>query len=246
MDNLFTLEWGVVVGLAAAAGIARGLSGFGIGLIMMPIGASLLTPAFMVPVLSVLDFPASMVLVREAWRQVDRRALAWLAGAALVAMPVGIALLKVVEAETLAIAVNVMVLATALALLAGLKISGEASRLRTIVTGALSGVMQGAAALPGPAVILGWVAAQVPGPTLRANIIAYFALIDAIAVVMLTVSGVFTWDTLIFGLSLLPVYLGGVVIGRRLFGVISERAFRRFVLGLVILGSVTGIAMTVL
>ena len=244
MDTLFTLEWGVVAGLAAAAGVARGLSGFGIGLIMMPIGASLLTPAFMVPVLSVLDCPASLVLVREAWKQVDRRALAWLAGAALVAMPAGIALLKVVEAETLAIAVNVMVLATALALLAGLKISGEASRLRTVVTGALSGLMQGAAALPGPAVILGWVAAQVPGPTLRANIIAYFALIDAIAVVMLTLSGVFTWDTLIFGLSLLPIYLGGVVVGRRLFGVISERAFRRVVLGLVILGSVTGIGMT--
>lgn len=244
MDILFTFPWWVVAGLAAVAGVARGLAGFGIGLIMMPIGATLVPPLMLVPVLFVLDAPASIFLLRSAWKQIDRRDVAILACAALAGMPIGIVLLKAVDAGTLAIAANVVALAAALALLAGLRLSGRPSLGRSIGTGALSGILQGSVALPGPPIILGWVAAQVAGPVLRANIIAYFALIDAMILVIFTVSGFFTWDVLIFGGSLLPIYLAGVLVGRSLFGVVAERAFQRIVLGLVVLGSVSGLAVS--
>lgn len=241
MDILWTLDWGIVAILAAVAGVARGLSGFGIGLIMMPIGGALLTPAFMVPVLAILDTPASLYLVAEAWRRIDRRDALTLAGAAIVCMPIGIWVLTYVEADVVAIGANAVALATAVALLAGLTLGGRPSLRRSLATGALSGMLQGAAALPGPPIILGWVAAQVPGPMLRANIIAYFAIIDALVVPMFWIAGLFTADVLWFGASLLPIYLGGVWLGRHAFGYVSEKVFRRVVLGLVILGALGGI-----
>lgn len=246
MDLLLTFDWWVVAVLAAMAGVARGLSGFGIGLIMMPVGGALLTPAFMVPVLSLLDTPASLYLVTESWKRIDRRDVLNLAGAAIVCMPLGIWILTYVEADIVAIGANAVALMTALALLAGLKLGGRPSLPRSLATGALSGLLQGSAALPGPPIILGWVAAQVPGPMLRANIIAYFAIIDALIVPMFWISGLFTADVLWFGASLLPVYLGGVWLGGRAFGRVSETAFRRVVLGLVILGALGGIAVALL
>lgn len=243
MDLLLTFDWWVVAILAAIAGVARGLSGFGIGLIMMPIGGALLTPAFMVPVLSILDSPASVFLLAEAWKRIDKRDVLILASAAAVCMPAGIWILTYVEAGTVAVCANAVALATAVALLAGLRLRGAPSLARSMATGGLSGVLQGAAALPGPPIILGWVAAQIPGPALRANIIAYFALIDALVVPMLWISGLFTVEVLWFGASLLPLYLGGVLIGRKAFGLISEGLFRRVVLGLVILGALSGIVV---
>lgn len=231
--------------LALVAGVARGLAGFGVGLVMMPVGALLMTPQVMVPVIAAIDIPIALYLMGSAWRQFDRRNVAILGGSAVLALPLGVYALTVVSAEVLALSVNALALAVAIALLAGLRLKGRDTAARTAGIGALSGVLQGSVSLPGPPIILGWVAAQLPGTILRANIIMYFLLIDVIVVPMHAVAGLFTHEAIVLAISLTPIYFIGTVIGQKSFGHVPEDWFRRVVLGLVILGAVSGIGMSV-
>lgn len=244
-DLLLTPAWWVMAGLAAVAGVARGLSGFGVGLVMMPVGAILFGPQIMVPVIALIDIPASLYLMGGAWRIFDRRDVGRLTLAAVLFLPVGIYALTVLDAALLVLLVNGLALIAAAALLAGVRLGGRPSTGRSVTIGALAGLLQGSISLPGPPVILGWVAAQVPGPVLRANIIMFFLAIDMIAVPMHWAAGLFTAATLAIAVSLGPIYLCGVVVGRRLFGRVPPDAFRRVVLGLVILGALSGMALTV-
>lgn len=232
-----------MAGLAAVAGLARGLAGFGVGLVMMPVGALLFGPQIMVPVIAAIDIPAALYLMGGAWRIFDRRDVGRLTLAAVLALPVGIYALTVVDAVLLALAVNIIALVAAFALLVGARIGGEPSAGRSVGIGVTAGLLQGAVSLPGPPVILGWVAAQVPGPVLRANIIMFFLVIDAIALPMHWVAGLFTAQTLAVAASLGPIYLAGTIVGRRLFGRVPAGAFRRVVLGLVIFGALSGTAL---
>lgn len=245
MEALFTQAWWIIAALALVAGVARGLAGFGVGLVMMPVGALLVTPQVMVPVIAAIDIPIALYLMGPAWRQFDRRSVAILGGAAVLGLPLGVFALTVVSAETLALSVNALALAAAIALLAGLRLRGRDTATRTFAIGALSGVLQGSVSLPGPPIILGWIAAQLPGAVLRANIIMYFLLIDVIVVPMHAYAGLFTQDAVILAISLTPIYFLGTVLGQKSFGHVPEDWFRRVVLGLVILGAVGGIAMSV-
>lgn len=241
MDVLFSTPFLIMAGFALVAGVARGLAGFGVGLVMMPLGAVLLTPQVMVPVIALIDIPVALYLMGPAWKQFDRRGVFPLIAAAALFMPVGVYALTVVDAATLSIAVNVLAFAAAVALLAGLRIDGAPSLKRSMGTGALAGLLQGSVSLPGPPIILGWVAAQVSGPVLRANIIIFFIFIDVVVVPMHWAAGLFTDHTLIVAAGFLPFYFGGTVIGRHLFGRVPEAWFRRVVLGIVIAGAAAGI-----
>jgi uncharacterized membrane protein YfcA len=242
MDVLLSSAFMIMAGFAAVAGVARGLAGFGVGLIMMPLGAVLLTPQVMVPVIALIDIPVALYLMGSAWRDFDRRGVFPLIAAAALFMPLGVYALTVVDGVTLSIVVNVLAFLAAVALLAGSRIKGGPSLGRTLGTGALAGLLQGSVSLPGPPIILGWVAAQVPGPVLRANIIVFFLFIDVVVVPMHWAAGLFTEHTLILAAGFLPIFFGGTVIGRHLFGRVPEVWFRRVVLGLVIAGALAGIA----
>jgi uncharacterized membrane protein YfcA len=244
MELLLTPAWWVMAGLATVAGIARGLAGFGVGLVMMPVGAILFGPQIMVPMIALIDIPAALYLMGGAWRIFDRRDVGRLTLAAVLTLPLGIYALTVLDAAVLALAVNAIALAAALALLAGVRIGGRPSAARSISIGAVAGLLQGSVSLPGPPVILGWVAAQVPGPVLRANIIMFFLVIDAVAVPMHWAAGLFTEAALVAAASLGPIYLAGTVAGRHLFGRVPPEVFRKVVLGLVILGAASGIALS--
>jgi len=226
--------------LAFIAGIARGLTGFGIGLIMMPIGAGLLTPQVMVPVLSAIDLPVAILLIWSAWREFDRKNVFTLIVSAVICLPIGVFLLTIVDAATLSLVVNGIVLGAAIALLSGFAIKGKASTVRDAGIGGLSGILQGSVSLPGPPIILGWVATQTPGPKLRANIIVYFLFVDLLVLPVHWTAGLFTEQVMWLVVSFGPIFFVATIVGKALFGFVPENWFQRLVLGLVILGAVGG------
>lgn len=244
MDALFTFSWLVLAMLLTLGGIARGLAGFGVGLIVMPIGILLFTPQTLVPILALVDSPAALILAGGSWRLADRREVAPLALAAVFCLPIGVWLLHVIPADFLVLFVHLFVLSVAIALLCGLRWKTPPNLGRTLCLGGLSGALQSAVGLPGPPIILGWVAANLPGPVLRANIILFFLILCILSLPVLWGAGLFTQPVLILTVSLMPLYLAGILIGRRLFGVVSEEGFRRFVLALVILGAVSGLIVS--
>lgn len=83
----------LVVATATPAGLVRGFAGFGAAMIYMPVASTVLAPKVAAPTFLVLDFVITLPLLANAIRQCDWRTVAPTAGAAIVAAPLGAAVL---------------------------------------------------------------------------------------------------------------------------------------------------------
>jgi uncharacterized membrane protein YfcA len=236
-----TPAWYGFAVLAFVAGFARGLSGFGIALIMMPLTASLYTPRVAVPIMMLIDLIPTLLLFRNARHHVNAKEISVLSLAAFAGIPLGVSILVYLDADTMRTVISALVVLAAIALAAGFRISGKPSALRDAVTGFLSGLFSGSASLPAPPVIIGWTAAQVPGQVLRSNIICYFAALTLVQAPVLWYSGLFTAKALILGITAAPIFGIGVYAGAHSFPFIPEKLFRQLVLVVIGVGAVFGL-----
>ena len=109
----------------------------------------------------------------------------------------------------------------------------------TLGVGAVSGFLSGAIGIPGPPIILFYLSGPANARVARGSMIAFFAFTTATALVTYTWHGLYTDGVLWRAVGLMPVFVSGTWFGRRLFGRVSEVAFRRAAL---LLLAVIGIA----
>lgn len=244
MANLFgfdPLSLVVAVISVFGAGIIRGYSGFGFAMVAVTSIALVLPPAQVVPLVLVLEVLASVKLVPQVWKDIDWYSLRWLLAGSLAATPFGVYLLSTLPAEPMRIFISVVVLAAALLLLSGWAWRRMPGRPLILSTGVACGLLNGAAAIGGPPVILFYLSSPAGVTVSRASIIAYFLGIDVMSLMMASIQGLTTVKTLTMtALCLVPLYLG-VTLGSRMFIRADQESFRRHVLILLILLSIAGL-----
>ncbi|HLI12144.1 MAG TPA: sulfite exporter TauE/SafE family protein [Alphaproteobacteria bacterium] len=222
-------------------GLLRGLSGFGGAMIMVPVVGAVLGPAAAVPIANMVDIVITAPLLPDAFRRCRwREVLPLFVGGALL-VPVGVWLLTLLDPELLRRAISVVILVAAAAMASGWRYKRQPSHSVSFGVGALSGLLSGAAGVSGPPVVLFWLGGQAAAPTLRANLIAYFGLMDVITVGSLWLGGLFTRPVLTLSLIMMPVYGIGVWLGAHGFRLASERTFRRLSLAAVMLIAVASL-----
>ena len=110
-----------------------------------------------------------------------------------------------------------------------------------LTTGVACGILNAAAAIGGPPVILFYLSSPAGVTVSRASIIAYFLGIDAMSLVMVSIQGLTTAKTLLMmAICLLPLYFG-ITVGSRMFIKTDKESFRHHVLILLIILSVAGL-----
>ncbi len=218
---------------AFTAGVARGFSGFGAGLIFIPVASIFYAPAFAVPVLVIVDTVASLQLLPKAARICDKKQIAWMLAGAAIGAPINVWILAFIEADFMRMALSIFTLIILIPMATGWRYKGKLGHVSTVLTGGASGFLNGAIAVPGPPVILFWLAGQDAGDKVRANIIIFLAIMAGIVAVGLTYHGLFTKDVLVFSVTLIPVYVIATRVGAWLFPYVSERLFRMLALSLV-------------
>jgi uncharacterized membrane protein YfcA len=82
-------------------------------------------------------------------------------------------------------------------------------------------------------VVAYWLGSPAAPAIMRANIILYFSISTAIAMVAYYFGGVLTLAVLKLALVVAPVYGLGLAIGARLFGIADEAIFRRICYALI-------------
>ena len=228
------------------AGIIRGYSGFGFAMVAVTSISLVLPPAQVVPLVLVLEVLASVKLVPQVWKDIDWYSLRWLLAGSLAATPFGVYLLSTLPAEPMRIFISAVVLAAALLLLSGWAWRRMPGRPLILSTGVACGLLNGAAAIGGPPVILFYLSSPAGVTVSRASIIAYFLGIDVMSLMMASIQGLTTVKTLTMtALCLVPLYLG-VTLGSRMFIRADQESFRRHVLILLILLSIAGLLRAIL
>lgn len=236
--------------VAVAAGVVRGFSGFGFSALTVAGMSLFVPPATLVPVVLALEVLASISLWRGTAHHADRGWLGWLVAGNALFIPLGVVLLAVLPETLLRLLVGGVLMVTAAGLRIGAGHRFAPSRPLRVVTGVLSGLLNGVAASGGVAAAMLMTASGVPPAALRGTMITFlvfaasYTLISAgvVSTAAAPVSRLLGPDTLLWGLVLAPGMLAGIWIGRRSFEGADPARFHAFVLNLLIFISGLGVA----
>jgi hypothetical protein len=230
------MEASVLSGLilaAAAAGAARGFSGFGAALIFMPPAAALVGPQTAAATLLITDLLMSSPMIPQALPYVSKREIALLTLGAVPALPLGAWALRVLDPLVLRWIIVLLAATMLLLLMSGWRYRGRPHGLLTTLVGALSGLGSGIAQIGGPPVVAYLLGGSSNARALRATTVIYFFVSGLIAGVSFYVARLFTQEVLFAVLAAAPSYGLGLVAGSRMFGIASEATFRRVCFGLI-------------
>lgn len=242
----------LVAGLAIVfvAGIVRGFAGFGFSAISVAGLALIVSPAEVVPAIFALEVLASLTLIRSAVRDVDWRWLASLVLGNVLFLPLGIVVLAWLPETQIRLAIGALLLLAALMQLRGRGLALAPTAPVRLFVGAVSGFVNGLAAIGGIAVAVLLSTSQMAPATLRATLIALFLFTDVYA---LAWAGLVSQSdtapvallgprTIAWAAWMTPAMLAGIAIGRRSFTAVSPQRFRRRVLELLVVVAALGIA----
>ena len=227
----------VVAALLAAFGSAfvRGLTGFGMAILIVPVLALALSPVDAVLLTNFLSVFIGMSEIRRLLRSAEKSA--WII-IALVAVttPVGLYLLSITSPAIARVVIAFIALSAFVAILLPRSGALDHHPATTGGVGILSGLMTGYAGMPGPPVVPYYVGRDIPRETAKASMLLIFTCASTTGLVSGVAIGVLDWSLLLFAVLLFPAVLAGNWLGNRASGRIEDRTWRICV-GLVLGGA---------
>ena len=230
----------IAVALAAALGASfvRGLTGFGMAILLVPILALALPPVEAVVLANALSLMIGVTEVRQLVREAERSA--WVIGAlVVVATPVGLYALSLTSADVARLVIALIAFSAFLAILLPRRGSAMPGRLVTGAVGVVSGLMTGYAGMPGPPVVPYYAGRDLPRSTIKASMLLVFVIAASAGLLSATWLGILHWELFAFALVMLPVILIGNRLGLAVSGRISDPVWRATV-GVVLAGAAVG------
>jgi uncharacterized membrane protein YfcA len=215
------------IAIAVISGLVRGFSGFGSALIYMPLISAVYEPRIAAATLLIIDTLCALPFALHAMPQCNWREVAPVSLAACVALPLGSLALVLVDPLWLRWLIVVLVLAALAALMSGWRYHGRPTLPAALGVGALAGFGAGAVQIGAPPLLVFWLGGANKAATVRANIMVYFIVQDAIAFLAYYWNGLFTGETLALALLLGLPFGATLAAGAYWFHGSSEALYRR-------------------
>ncbi|WP_289034542.1 sulfite exporter TauE/SafE family protein [uncultured Roseibium sp.] len=208
-----------------AAGILRGLTGFGFALAAVPLFSLRIDPLQAVFLAQILQVAAAPTDIYHNHRNVDREALTLLCAGALVVTPIGAYFATRLPPDAMRLAIAIVVLLGLIALLSKVKIRG--GRGPVLAAGATAGLLSGLAAMPGPPAVAYFLGSGIGKVESRASLLLFFAFAAVIALFSLAIgSDVMGWHLLLSAAIGYPAMLTGTWLGEHLFHRLGDGHYR--------------------
>lgn len=226
-----------LLAVVLVAGIAKGLSGFGSGMIVAPVAGALYGSKAALAIIVIIDslpaVPVTIPALRIArWQEVLPVTLGL-----FLLFPAGIWLLTHGDETLLRWLICIAILCCVVILWSGWRYSGPRNRLTSLGVGGVAGVLSGIASIPGPPVIAYWMASGLPAVIIRANLLSLFLLGELVSIGNLWFAGLFQRDVVTLGLLAAPVYFAGILAGWAMFSRGGEWLYRMVTFALVVMAA---------
>jgi uncharacterized membrane protein YfcA len=233
--GLTEVQIGVALSAALGAAFVRGLAGFGMAILLVPVMGLAISPSEAVVTANWLQVFIGLVGLRAILGQAERSA--YVIGAlAVIATPLGVWLLAMTEPALARLLIALVALAAfGLVLLPKRPAEHVPSSAETGATGIVSGVLAGFAGMPGPPVVPYYLRRLIAPTVARASMMTIFMATSIAGVGSAVALEVATWRELMLAAVLFPAVLLGNWLGNQAFGKVSDAAWRSFtggVLGL--------------
>ena len=201
-----------VFGVFAAA-LLRGFTGFGFGLAAVPLLSLALPPAKVVPFVVVLQVIVGVAGLRAARRHCDWRAVRALSPGLVLGIPIGLTVLTAFSANSVRLAIGLVILASVLLLWRGARLPEQGSRLLAIAIGLVAGVMSGLASMGGPPIVVYLLALSHAAAVVSATSIVYFMLASMLSLALMVLKGLVDREILLWSIASVPVLMAGSYVG---------------------------------
>ena len=232
------LQIAVALGAALGASFVRGLTGFGMAILLVPVLALALPPVSAVVMGNALSLLIGLTELPRLVRDSERSA--WHISALVVlATPVGLVALAATGADVARLIIALIALSAFVAILLPRRSAAMPGRLVTGAVGVLSGLMTGYAGMPGPPVVPYYAGRSLPRVTIKASMLLIFTIAAGAGLASAAWLGVLQAELALFALLLLPVILVGNRVGLAVSGRISDPVWRAAV-GVVLGGAAAG------
>ena len=228
------------------AGIVRGYTGFGFSALVMLSLALFLPPALIMPILVLLEIAASIHMLPGVWRQVDRRILGWLMLGTVIGVPPGVFLLATLPADQMRLVISVLVLLVTIILWRGFRLPTRGGWKLVLGTGLASGAIAGSAGMGGLVAVVMFLSISAAVEVVRATMVAFLMLQGIYTLGVAGAYDLVNAQVFLAAVALALPLFAGVVVGHRIFQVTTAGTFRRFVLLILAVLSVTGILRALL
>lgn len=225
-----TLEQiGIALIAALAAAFVRGLAGFGMAILLVPVLGLAIPPSEAVVTANWLGIFIGLVGLKALLGASERSAFV-IGGLAMLATPLGVWLLSVTDPALARLIIALVALgAFGLVLLPKRPDGHLPSRLETGSTGIACGVLTGFAGMPGVPVVPFYLRRQLAPQLARASMMTIFLATSVAGVGSAVALRVATWRELLLAGLLFPAVLIGNTLGNKAFGKVSDTAWRLFV-----------------
>ncbi|MGB5078606.1 MAG: sulfite exporter TauE/SafE family protein, partial [Sphingorhabdus sp.] len=211
-DALAGVEPWLLAGTAAmtfGAAFIRGLTGFGMAIILVPLLGLVVTPGEAVVLgifLQVLIGPVGLKII---YADAERQSAITIALFAVIATPVGIWLLKLTSPDVARLLIAAIAIGAFVLVLLPQRPGFKPGRKETVATGIISGILTGFAAMPGPPVVPYYLRQQILPATARASMMLIFFATAISGTLSSFAMGIASWRLAWLSLMLFfPMLLG--------------------------------------
>ena len=145
---------------------------------------------------------------------------------AFIAVPFGVAVLVLIDAQVFKYAVSALTLGMLAILLAGVRLETTVGNSVVYGAGGLGGFMAGAVGLPGPPVILLYLARPLGPAAIRATLFTYLVIMDIMLFGVFAASGILEREPIVTGLFAALPFAAAMAVGAFIFSPERAKVYR--------------------
>ena len=223
------------------AAYVRGLTGFGMAIILVPMLGLIVSPGEAVVLGILLQVLIGPVGIRIIYRDAHRKSAITIAAFAVLATPLGIWFLKQTTPDVARLLIVLIAIAAFILVLLPARGAVRPGPKETAMTGIASGILTGFAAMPGPPVVPYYLRQPIPPAEARASMMLVFFATAIAGTLSAMALGLTSWRLFWLSLVLFLPMLAGNWLGAKAFGKVPDHIWRIFValiLGLAAISSV--------
>lgn len=223
------------------AAYVRGLTGFGMAIILVPMLGLIVSPGEAVVLGILLQVLIGPVGIRIIYADAHRKSAMTIAAFAVLATPLGIWFLKQTTPDVARLLIVLIAIGAFVLVLLPPRGAVRPGIKETALTGIASGILTGFAAMPGPPVVPYYLRQPIPPAEARASMMLVFFATAIAGTLSAFALGLASWRLLWLSLILFLPMLAGNWLGAKSFGRVPAHIWRMFValiLGLAALSAV--------
>lgn len=237
----FMAQTVIALVIVFGGGIVTGLAGFGFALAIVPPLLVIYDPPTVTALAISLTLVTGWVVLLDSWRHIERSTVASLLPGAIAGLGAGVLLVRNVEEQWIKLIAGSVVTLFTVGLIRGIIPPGTGSSAAPPLAGFFSGTLNAAIGMASPPVALLFATRSYSSQAFRSSIVAYFYVIDALAMLVLVQQGLVGWDELRVVAELLPAAIAGTFAGRAIVRRASPQHFRRVTLAILLGTGVVGV-----